>query len=322
MNRELLDVIIPVYNTEFTLKRCLNSILNQCFNNYKIILIDDGSTDLSNKICDRYAEKYNNIVVFHNLNRGRAAARNYGLTKAKGKYIMFVDSDDWVESDFCNKPIQYILKYNYDIITFGYFKDSKDHEEEIRFPSNKYFKKLSKEQAYKLLLNDVIGSFPWNKIYKRDLFKNIKYPVAKNFEDIATTYKLFNKAKTIGLLDECLYHYVQRKNSVMNNLSIQTISDALNARKKLNSFIITNYPKLTDIANSELVMNYLQYIIYSYKENIHDKMFAEAESFLRKINNRKLDTNVKTKFELYLFIHQRWLFKFLIKLKYSSLKND
>lgn len=317
MEDEIVDIIVTVYNAANTLEKCLRSLINQKKTHaYKIIVVDDGSTDSSKEICDKYAELNNSILVYHTSNKGRASARNYGLSKATGAYIMFVDSDDWVEPNFCFEALQCIKNNNCDIVTFGYYKNfDSGLEKRIDLQIEGEYDHLSKQMAYSFLLNDTIGSYPWNKIYKRKLFKNIRYPEGKNFEDLATTYKIFNNARDIGVLNKYLYHYYQNQNSIMHSISVNTMRDILYARKQLSEFIIDNYPALQPIVYDELVNEYLQYMIINYKGKKNDSWALEAQNFLEKVKIRDTDLSIKVKLKLYLFIYQRWLFNFFLGVK-------
>lgn len=315
MNKNSIDIIVPVYNAEDTLDKCLTSLVKQNFSNFRVLLIDDGSTDSSSKICDEYSQKYENVITFHTKNNGRAAARNYGLAKANSEYVMFVDSDDWVETQFCYLPFKYIEQYDYDLVMFGYKINDNEIEKKVNLPINQEFQKISNQKAFQLLLNDEIGSFSWNKIFKRKLFLNIKYPVNHVFEDTATIYKVVNQANQIGILNEYLYHYQQRSNSVMHSLSTSTIWDSILARKQFHEFINKNYPELDNLSYSKLAFNYLQYAVYAYREHKYDcKLEIETKRFLKNVNMRNLKFNKKNLVMLYLFKNHILLFRIISKL--------
>lgn len=198
-----ISIIVPVYNVALFLPQCLSSLINQTLKDIEIILIDDGSTDLSGKICDDYAAKDSRIIVVHSEHRGLSAARNKGIALSIAPFIMFVDSDDWVEPDFCELPYSIEMSNQSDIILFKrntVFNDGKV----VEF-KNKMTGELSEEQA--LYFNTFYGTNVWLAFYDRHLFMNIQFPEGKFFEDIATTHKLIHNAKSIFLINKALYNY-------------------------------------------------------------------------------------------------------------------
>ena len=167
-----LSIIIPVYNAEKYLDKCLDNIINQSFNNYEIILVNDGSTDNSEKIVDDYVNKYSNIIKINKKNGGPGAARDEGLKIARGNYISFVDSDDYVDSNMLSYMMNYIKKYNCDIAICGiYMFDDYTGKElgKIELSEENREKPLNREELITLYLNNKITGHLWNKIYKRKI---------------------------------------------------------------------------------------------------------------------------------------------------------
>lgn len=211
---DLISVVVPVYNVEKYLERCVKSIIEQTYMNLEIILVDDGSTDESGTICDRNAARDNRIKVIHQFNGGLSDARNKGISVASGKYICFVDSDDWLNKDAISRMHYLAYTSDADIVDFGYFicDDSSSepfnyHREDCRI--------VDKEEALILLAEDIkIHSFTWSKFYKSELFSDIRFPKGETYEDIKTTYRLFLKASKIYFSNEILYFYYQRKGSI------------------------------------------------------------------------------------------------------------
>ena len=267
MKPKNIDIIVPVYNTSNTLKRCVESLLNQNFNSFNIILIDDGSTDGSSSICNYYSN-FKNIIVYHIKNGGIANARNFGLKVSMSKYIMFVDSDDWVSNNFLKEAFDFMQSTQNDIGIFGYYYSLSNKQ--INRAHYSYYKRakmrLSKEEAIKGLLDDTIGNYTWNKIYKRKVIADMEYPVGKDFEDLATMYKIFENANHIGVLNKYLYYYFQREDSIMHSLSVESIGDALEARISLQNYVKRKFPSLVKLSYRKLLSNALQYFIYSYRE--------------------------------------------------------
>jgi glycosyltransferase involved in cell wall biosynthesis len=193
----------------------------------EIILVDDGSTDGSEELCDEYAKKYPQVIVIHKENGGLSSARNAGLDIASGDLIAFVDSDDWLGEDVYTKIVETYEKTGGDIIQFGYFfayqKGSMERQE-YTFDSDKEF---PKKEALAMLLEDrYIENYVWNKIYTRKLFEKERFPLGKNFEDIAVSYKLFLKANKVVVLSKYFkYFYFQRKTSIIRSKTLKNALD-------------------------------------------------------------------------------------------------
>ena len=218
----LLSVIIPVYNVENYLKKCVNSILNQTFTDYEILLVDDGSTDCSSSICDDLAASDSRIKVFHQINGGLSSARNKGIAESSGKYLSFIDSDDWIDKNMFEDMLSCIIGDNeIDIVVCGHrvMTESGITEETVVFSENEI---LDREKATTLILqDDIMPSFAWNKIYRKSLFNNISFPIGRIYEDTATIYKLFNISKRVYILNKVYYNYLRRSNSICLNPNIE-----------------------------------------------------------------------------------------------------
>ena len=201
----LVSVIVPVYNVEDYLEQCLKSICGQTLSNIEIIIIDDGSTDRSGQICDAFAASDSRIKVIHKKNEGLAAARNDGIALARAEYIMFVDSDDWVEPGFCELPYRIAEENGAELVAFSICGINKRGTalRQIACPTEGF---ITKEDA---LTKDwpFVGVMAWNKLYRNYLFDGIRYPVGHLSEDTATTHRVIYKAQSIYLLDRQLYNY-------------------------------------------------------------------------------------------------------------------
>lgn len=231
----LVSIIVPIYNVEKYLSRCVDSIIKQSYENIEIILIDDGSKDKSGEIADTYADISHKVNVFHKENGGLSDARNYGLSNAKGKYVCFIDSDDYVHCDFVKQLVNICEKYNCEIAqcSFQYTTISNQIREDAD-SSIKVFTNIQMlNQLYnETYLNTVVA---WNKMYRKDLFTEIKYPTGRIHEDEATTYKLIYAATQIGITAEKLYFYYQNSESIMHkkySLKRLDILYAIEERKK------------------------------------------------------------------------------------------
>ena len=210
-----ISVIIPVYNVESYLEKCITSIINQTYNNLQIIIVDDGSTDCSGTMCNKFAEIDSRIEVIHRANGGLSSARNEGLRYVTGSILSFIDSDDWIELDFYENMINYMEENSVDIVMCG-VKAIRNHVHiENRFL---YFENncvIAHNQALQMVLQDKIGSQVWCKIYKMQLWDGVQFPGGRLYEDIPTTYKIFARSTTsVGYVAKPMYNYVLRDGSI------------------------------------------------------------------------------------------------------------
>ena len=250
-----ISIIVPIYNVEKYLEQCIESIINQDYKNLEIILVDDGSPDRCANIIDEYAKKDNRIKAFHKENGGLSDARNYGLDRATGEYICFVDSDDFVEKDFISSMYNNIKKYNVDIAacnSYDYYNKNK-----IKVSNYMNVEKLyNKDEANKYLY--IIGYYNvgvWNKMYIRRLWNKLRFPVGKKSEDIYVMYEIINNSNGLYYSAVPKYYYRQREGSITNSNNINY--DVIQASKKALQFYKEN-----DI---EEVMPYaMQYLVFAY----------------------------------------------------------
>ena len=219
---ECCSVIIPVYNVEKYIERCLESVVHQEYKNLEIIIIDDGSTDTSGLICDKYQEKDSRITVIHQKNSGQSAARNRALDVIKGKYVAFIDSDDYISPNFISDMIYYMQKNDADIgmcnvkLVYDELADVND----ITFgETDSLISVWDKDQAIKkMLTTSYIGEFMCNKVFNSRLFEGIRQPESHIYEDVAIIYKILDKCKSsIIYMDEGRYFYFQRQDSSTHN---------------------------------------------------------------------------------------------------------
>ncbi|MBR3027381.1 MAG: glycosyltransferase [Bacteroidales bacterium] len=304
----IISIIIPVYNVEKYLSKCLDSVISQTYKQLEIIVIDDGSTDKSGIICDEFALKDNRIIVIHQPNGGLSAARNSGLDIAKGEYVMFVDSDDFVESTFCEKPLNIALKENVDIVTFGYFKIS-NKSTKVNRTNNPRIVQASEAIKLSITLDDVIHGFVWNKFYRRNLFDEIRFPVGRTFEDQGVNYLLYHFARNIYISDEALYHYCRRDNSISKQYyTPRSIKDRFEIWSNRLIFIQKNYPELGSYQIQQLVNE--SFLAFTYVSSLpqYKSFIKKVDGFL--IENKKniLQIEKDKKKKLLLFYYSRPLF--------------
>lgn len=273
MEKELISIIVPIYNVEKYLNKCVESILKQTYDNLEIILVDDGSLDNCGNICDEYAKKDSRIIVLHKTNGGLSDARNKGINIAKGKYIGFVDSDDYIDNDMFEILYNLCKNNNADISMISY----KEIENEIIINensnyTNKVFKYNNIEAIKELLKDEKIKNYAWNKLYKKELFDGIEYPIKMAYEDVGTTYKLFEKAKKIIWYDIPKYNYIRRGTSIVSKNTYKNLKDFIDlSYQRYNYFENSIYSNKIKIENSysfirNMIMFYLNYQIDNIQE--------------------------------------------------------
>lgn len=231
-----ISVIVPVYNVEKYLYRCIESILNQTYKNLEIILIDDGSPDKCGEICDSYAQKDDRIKVIHKKNGGLSSARNAGLEMATGDYFSFVDSDDWIEKDIYEHCIDLIENKNCQIVDFECLFTNVTLKKENPNKNFNYEVIEGKEILRDYLLRGQNQKAPftvWRKLYKRDLFNVIRFPEGKINEDIATNYRVLMSCKRLIHTDKVGYYYFQDNQSYTRNGLMKRDFDLLDACEEL-----------------------------------------------------------------------------------------
>ncbi len=279
---DLISIIVPIYNVEKYLKKCLESIINQTYENLEIILVNDGSTDRCGEICEEFTKKDKRIKVIHKENGGLSDARNVGIKNAMGSFIGFVDSDDYIHETMYEMLYHDLKKYDGDIAICE-FQDVDENGKGLevfkKSNSTEGVEILNKIDALHLLIEGrCIQSAAWNKLYKIELFKNIEFPKGRVIEDRATMYKIFDKVNKIINNKKVCYYYVQRKNSIMHTINCKLIMDSIiTMNERYNDLI--KYIELKDI----LVIDKLSYIAdcakIFYEIRLKDK---ELEEILNK----------------------------------------
>ncbi len=294
----LLSIIIPIYNSKRYLHKCISSLANQLDAEAEIILIDDGSTDGSGDICDAFSTQYANIKVFHKANAGVSSARNLGLAKACGRYIAWVDSDDYVAENWYS-AIKEVLLQDIDIVCFDHYRVEHNKSKAVVYGGTS---RLLEKNAYiaELTLDDKVKSYLWMSVFKKDLFASIKFPTDTSLmEDYSIIHKLFYKADSIYYLAKPLYFYLIRSESVSHSVNFSNYFKAALIAKE-------RYQWLTDmnvnVSNVAYIKHYLFFIIAVIKEgqcsnwkkemrichkeicdNIRDLMFSKEVSLKNKV---------------------------------------
>lgn len=296
----LISVIIPIYKVEQYLKRCVDSVLNQTYTNLEIILVDDGSPDSCPKICDDYATLDSRVKVIHKKNGGLSSARNAGLNICKGEYIAFVDSDDFVSNYFVDFLYKAVVD-NHVNISVAEYRSFNENEELI--DENKPDDYAAEKQSLEEMMSryssiyahdSMLTIVSWNKLYKVDLFDEIRFPEGKLYEDAATTYKILNRCDEIAFVKNPLYYYLLRRNSISGNEKfIEKTLDYLDALKMSNEFFLEQRKELLA---SFIVPQLLKIGIYSWWGTKYVLKQPERAEEILKYIKLKSQNNITTQY--------------------------
>lgn len=222
-----LSIIVPVYKVEPYIHKCVDSILNQSFTDFELILVDDGSPDNCGKICDEYAQKDERVKVIHKKNGGLSDARNAGIDAAQGEIIGFIDSDDYIESNMYEELIKCLDENECDIVSGDTYVERDGNKRfKGRYQENHIF---NGEQAICEILKVHMDNSAWNKVYKRSVIGDIRYPKGRIYEDVATTYKFVANAKRVAYICKPYYHYIKRKGSI--------VASGFNSKSRYDCFL-------------------------------------------------------------------------------------
>ena len=253
---ELVSVIVPIYKVEKYIYRCIDSIINQTYKKLEILLIDDGSPDNCGKICEEYSKKDNRIKVIHKENGGLSDARNTGINIAKGNYLTFIDSDDYVAEDYVEFLLN-LLKENEADMSACKHTVVYNEKKYKNLGTKKYYIAEPKQIFEMLLYSDDFDVSAWGKLYKKDLFCDIRFPKDRLFEDAATTYKLIDMCKKIAFKSESKYFYVIRDDSITTKEFNSKKFDLIISTEEMVTYIKEKYPDLSKGCERRLMYSYL-----------------------------------------------------------------
>lgn len=244
----LISVIIPVYKVENYLAKCVESVMAQTYSNLEIFLVDDGSPDRCGEICDEYARQDPRIKVIHKENGGLSDARNAAISQATGEYLTFIDSDDWIEPGYCAFLYQKLVEYSADVVVTP-LRSVDEAGNIVARPFTEKESVMDATTAMRLMFaRDNISWCAQAKLYKRELFEGVRYPVGWLMEDKATTYKIYDRCQRIVYADTPIYNYLIRTGSIMrSNLSDRHVA-AFDIQLEINRFLEEKYPSVVETA--------------------------------------------------------------------------
>lgn len=291
----IISIIVPIYNVGKYLPKCIESILNQTFKNFELILVNDGSTDNSGVVCDDYAKKDTRIKIIHKSNGGVSSARNAGLYVAKGEYIGFVDPDDYIDKNMYEKLYRLCIDNNSDIAICrfnreinGKIQNKESTEEIIELNNMVAMNELFKGNLYRFSL--------CNKLFSKKCFNDVLFPEERIHEDLSTTYKLFANSKKAVYINYCGYIYVRRENSILTSTYNEKRLQAFIAWDEIIEFIDKNYYEIIEQVIATFTYWCVDNILY----------------ILNQVNNSKKKNN-------YLNIIQKYTTKYYIYIKRNNI---
>lgn len=285
----LVNIIVPIYGVEDYLPRCVESLLAQTYQNIRIILVDDASPDQCPQLCDGYEKTHQRIVTIHRPNGGQSAARNSGLeyvwgleSEHHGEYIAFVDPDDWVESNYIERLVKLMRSSEADVVQTGHYISYSPTREKSKDPQNTKAV-LTREQALESLCrNGIWDVTAWNKLYKLDVFRTLRFPEGKLYEDTAIAHLIVAKGSRFAVDMTPTYHYVQRYTSTANGTTWKDSKlDFLEAGDALADWVETQYPQLTTAAIEKRVFVRLSTLAQMVNTNYrNDALAASMRKFI------------------------------------------
>lgn len=277
MESPYVSVIVPIYNVEKYVRKCLDSLKNRTMKQIEVICIDDGSTDGSGRIAEEYKDEegWPRFKVIHTENRGLSAARNRGIDEAKAEWIMFVDSDDWVDREFCRIPYEAAVRENADMVIFGRYLTNEQGKVKKEKPRKTQTGIIDHETAI-----DIGWPAVWNKMYHKSLFDGIRYPEGQLYEELLTTHKLVYTSRRIVYLQENLYYYRTRRNGGITQ-SVKNDAAWLKAsEKQAKELMELGYA--SDKAQVNLWRTALK--CCGRAKSVDDPVYREASSIMERIN--------------------------------------
>lgn len=279
----LISVIVPVYNVEQYLHRCVDSILTQTYPNIEVVLVDDGSPDRCGEICEEYAQKDSRVMVVHRQNGGLSAARNSGLDACHGEYVGFVDSDDYIAPEMYDQLYHDIVRFNTplafchtDVLRGGrsdhkfYGKGSKSHP---------------KEYVMRRALEESIWWSAWTKLYHKSLFNGIRYPEGKTNEDLPVTIRIFDRCDHIAVNYHKLYYYCIRENSITTSRLNPRKFDIIDNASDVVAYLRETHPELIPAAQGILLTNALG-LLLKLRNYKGDDLASERQKVIKSIKHQ------------------------------------
>ena len=279
----MISIIVPVYNVEKYLLQCIGSILEQTYSDYEVILVDDGSSDSSGVICDQVAVNNPRFFVIHQENSGLSAARNVGVDHAHGEFLIFVDSDDMLVNDSLERLYISANKYNADMVCGRFIRkydNSKFYSEKKVIKKGNLVYDSDKQKMSVFLDGKIIGTTAWAKLYRRELFENVRFPIGRYHEDVYTTYKLVDCSKRIVVIPEVVYIYRYNQESITNETFSEKKLDLIKGKTEQALYVGNKYPSLQNKAYAGIIYACNQCLVQISRSKYSNISVLEQMQFL------------------------------------------
>ena len=326
MDNELISIIVPVYKVEKYLEKCVKSILKQNYTNLEIILVDDGSPDKCGQLCDELAKTDDRIRVFHKENGGLSDARNYGVERANGEYIGFVDSDDYIHECMYEELYKAIKKSGTSIAECGV---TRVYKNTLRphYEGEDYFLVLDREGYLKEYLeNKRLYGSAWCKLIHRDLAKKIKFPTGKIYEDAFYTLELLKTVDKYTLISGNYYYYYIRENSITTRSFSSKDMDYIEIMNEIEDYTLANFPIFKEQLLVRLTFAYISIFnqlleVDNYKRKSEYKILKNKlkDNYFKVLSNKKAPKNLKA--AMFLLSANERLYKFMLS-KYKKYESN
>lgn len=323
MKNDLISVVVPVYNVEKYLPKCIESIINQTYKNLEIILVDDGSPDECGRICDEYAAKDKRIKVMHKENGGLSDARNKGIDVATGTYLAFIDSDDYIDKEMFDKLYKRIIADGSDIAICNLLYVDDDENSIDKFNHDMPIKDecLTKQEIFEKFLEYKSWYYvtACNKLYKKSLFDETRFPVGKQHEDEFVVHRIFGQCSLISCVADAMYYYIQRIESIMGNGYSYKSLDKIEAYTDRANFMVS----LGEYYIAKVFINAALSDFFKGKQNLdikiplNKKRFEELEQQFDELysNIRKSKIPIQTKILLTIFMFNQSICQRIFEIK-------
>lgn len=320
-----VSIIVPVYNVEAYLERCVYSLVNQTYSNVEIVLVDDGSTDSSGVMCDDYARRFHNIIVLHKENGGLSSARNFALPFISGKYVTFVDSDDYVELYFVEYMLEPILcntsGCDIDMVICRNTSENDDEIDKkwITYPIIDRHQILKEYLTPQLALKEMcyirkFGASACGKLISTAIVKKFLFPIGKLYEDLATVFHMIGASKQIVFLDHSMYHYINRYGSIRHSVWTPAVNDVMTAANELLGYIDMNYPSIHDAGIYRYFISANEFYMRAFYENNYLKIISPVKCKLIKLLPQIMhneDVPILRKIQFLMMIYTPYLYRYL-----------
>lgn len=284
---EKISIVIPVYNVEKYIEKCINSIKNQTYKNFEAIIVDDGSQDESINIAKKLATGDDRFVFYTKENGGLSSARNFGIEKVTSDYITFIDSDDFITEDYLEYLYSLIKKYNVKLSICSLYNYFEKSGKTLALGNGEEGSLTAPEAIEKMCYHDMVDTCAYAKIYHKSLFDNIRFPEGKLFEDIGTTYKLFLESGNIAYGFNEKYHYVIRENSIVTSGYNERKLDLLEMTDNLKKDLLPQFESLSKAINRRML--YARFSTLNQMFNIPSEYEKTREEIIEYIKSNSKD---------------------------------